>query len=311
VLRPISRCSSALLLVALTLIPKVAEAQACCAGAGVFTPGRLALHETALVGTELHASTVFGFYDEGGHYSGQASGEREYDFEEDIFAAVRVFRRGQVALLIPFEETSRREFSGASPTSAFGGGIGDVNLSVRYDFVLAGESRYVPGIAALAGLTAPTGRSPSSPSAGTFDVDATGTGAWQGNFGVALEQSFGHVLVNVSELLAWRAPFTESGIDEALAPQWVTLAGAGYVFNDDAAIALFGSYTLEGSASDNGVSLADSGRRALLVSLSGFYPVRDNLRLQASLFSNPPFSGPGAGQTATAGTTFTLIGSFR
>jgi len=191
-----------------------------------------------------------------------------------------------------------------------------MNLSARYDFIRAGESRIVPGIAALAGLTAPTGRPPSSPHAGTFAVDATGTGAWQGNFGLALEQSFGHWLVNVSELLAWRAPFTEPGtggapsVDEALAPQWITLAGGGYVWGNEAAVALFGSYTIEGSPSINGTAQPDSGRRAVLVSVSGIYPVRDNLRLQASLFANSPFSGFGAGQTATAGLTFTLIWSF-
>jgi len=42
-----------------------------------------------------------------------------------------------------------------------GGGIGDVNLSLRYDFLVAGQSHIVPGIAALVGLTAPTGRSPN------------------------------------------------------------------------------------------------------------------------------------------------------
>jgi hypothetical protein len=302
-------------------IARVARAQACCAGSGVLTPGRLALHEDVLVGTELHASAVLGSYDPGGSYAAQPSGNQEYDFEEDLFAAVRVFRRGQVALLIPFDETWRKEPdlmpSGVlTSASAFGGGIGDMNLSLRYDFLLAGESRFVPGIALLAGLTAPTGRPPSSPNAGTFAVDATGTGAWQGNFGLALEQTFGHWLFNVSELLAWRAPFTEPGtggapsIDEALAPQWITLAGGGYVFNNEAAVALFGSYSIEGNPSINGTTQTNGGKRALVLSVSGAYPVRENLRLQASLFSNPPFSGLGAGQTATAGLTFTLIWSW-
>jgi hypothetical protein len=313
--RPTFRTSSSRLFAALSvllvaIVPKVGHAQACCAGSGVLTPGRLALHEDALVGVQLHAGGVIGSYDPGGHYTAQSGGDREGDFEEDLFAAVRVLRRGQVALLIPFDETWRREPNGTVSESALGGGIGDMNLSVRYDFVLAGESRVVPGIAALAGLTAPTGRPPSSGSAGTFAVDATGLGAWQGNFGLALEQSFDHWLFDLSELLAWRAPFTEQGIDEALAPQWITLAGGGYVFDRGAAVALFGSYSLEGSPSVNGVSQPSSGRRVLLVSVSGFYPLRDNLRLQASLFMNPPISGFGAGQTATLGATFTFIWSF-
>jgi len=301
-------------LLAVSAVARVAHAQACCAGSGVLTPGRLALHEDALVGVELHAAGVLGSYDPGGHYAAQVAGTHEGDFEEDLFGAVRVFRRGQVALLIPFDETWRQEPNGTTSESAFGGGVGDMNLSLRYDFVLAGESRYVPGIAALAGITAPTGRPPSSPSAGTFAVDATGVGAWQGNFGLALEQTFGHWLVNVSELFAWRAPFTEAAdgqsIDEALAPQWITLAGGGYVWDSGVSLALFGSYTLEGSPSINGVSQPESGRRVLLLSLSGAYPLADNLRLQGSAFINPPISGFGAGQTATTGVTLTFIWSF-
>jgi hypothetical protein len=291
--------------------PGIARAQACCAASGVLTPGRLALHEDALVGTELHGSAVLGNYSEGGRYASEPAGSHEYDFEEDLFGAVRVLRHGQVALLVPFDETWRREpVFDAPPASALGGGIGDLNLSVRYDFLGAGESRFVPGIAALAGITAPTGRAPTSANAGTLAVNATGTGAWQGNFGLALEQSFGHWLFDLSELFAWRAPFSAQGIEEALAPQWVTLAGAGYAFDNEAGMALFASYTLEGAPSINGVSQADSAHRALLVSLSGFYPVTDRFRLQASCFANPPFSGPGNGQTATAGLTFTVIWSW-
>jgi hypothetical protein len=288
-------------------MPRVARAQACCAGSGALTPGRLALHEDALVGMQLHASAVLGEYDDSTRrYAGQPAGQSEYDFEEDLFAAVRLFKRAQVALLLPYVETRRQ----ANNAQGFGGGIGDMNLSARYDFIRAGESRYVPGIAALAGITAPTGRSPSSPNAFALDVFATGTGAWQGNFGLALEQAFGHWLVNATELFAWRAPFSARGVDEALAPQWTTLLGAGYVFSNDAALALYGSYTLEGSPTINGASLPNSSRSVALVGLSGVYPILERLRLQASLFLNPPLSGFGAGQTATTGVTFTVIWSW-
>ncbi len=304
-------CASALALTAVLGAPRRADAQACCAGSGLVTPGRLAPHEDALVGTELHGSVVMGSYDGTGHYAGQASGSGELDFEQDVFASIRFLRRAQAALLLPFVETWRREPGfGQPPQSAFGGGIGDANLSARYDFVVAGQSRYVPGIAALAGITAPTGRPPTATNAGTFAVDATGTGAWQGNFGLALEQAFGPWLVNATELFAWRAPFSAQGVDEALAPQWVTLAGVGYVLPNEMAFGLFGSYTIEGAPSINGVSYPDSGRRVTLISLTGIFPIFERLRLQASLLMNPPISGLGANQTATAGITFTVIGSW-
>jgi hypothetical protein len=268
------------------------------------------LHEDALVGTELHGSAVIGEYDDTpghvGQFHGQPGGQGELDFEEDLFGAVRLFERAQVALLLPFVETWRK----GNLAQATGGGIGDMNLSARYDFVRAGESRYVPGIAALAGVTAPTGLPPTSSQAGTLAVDATGTGAWQGNFGLALEQSFGHWLVNATEIFAWRAPFSAQGVEDALAPQWTTLAGVGYVFSNEAALAFFGSFTYEGSPAINGKVFPNGERDVTLFGLSGVYPACQHLRLQSSLFFNPPLSGFGAGQTAAVGLTFTVIWSW-
>jgi hypothetical protein len=293
-----------------------AGAQACCAGSGALTPGRLALHEDALVGTEIHAATVFGTYDDQANYLRNLPGSSEYDFEEDLFGAVRVLHHAQIALLLPLVET-RHAYENpvnAQTVSQLGGGVGDVNLSVRYDFLAAAQSRIVPGIAALAGLTAPTGRSPNQASP-PLGADATGAGAWQGNFGLALEQAFGPWLVNATELFAWRAPYSADHVEEALAPQWVTLLGLSYVFRSEVAIALSASYTVEGTASIknagmNWMPAAESARRIALVSVSGVYPLSDRCRLQGSYFLNPPFSGFGRNQNATTGLTFTFIWSW-
>jgi hypothetical protein len=304
-------------------IARHAGAQACCAGSGALTPGRLALHEDALVGVQLHAATVLGTYDDGASYARNPPGSSEYDFEEDLFGAVRVFHHAQIALLLPLVETRRTPAdasSNAGPTPGstigpqVGTGIGDINLSVRYDFLNSGASRYVPGIAALAGLTAPTGRSPNE-ARNVLAVDATGAGAWQGNFGLALEQSFGPWLLNATELFAWRAPYSAENVEEALAPQWVTLLGVGYVFWSEAAVALSASYTLEGTASIktagmNWTPAEASARRVALVSVSGVYPLSNRCRLQGSYFLNPPLSGFGRNQNATTGFTFTFIWSW-
>jgi hypothetical protein len=299
----------------LTFAPR-ASAQACCAGAGALTPGRLAVHEDALVGVQIRAATMLGSFDDGAHYNSVSAGDpanpyRENDFEEDIFGAIRVLRRGQVALLVPVVETYRH----AGGLNEFGGGIGDVNLSLRYDFLLAGQSRYVPGIALLAGVTAPSGtppdaQNPSKP----LGTDATGVGAWQGNVGLALEQTYGPWLFNATELFAWRAPRTANiaGISEteALAPQLVTLLGVAYTFDNDASVALFGSYTFEATATLDSGAAPDSARRALLLSVSGVYPLSDRLRLRASPFFNPPLSGTGQNQTATVGLTLGILWSW-
>ena len=288
-----------------SLLSARAGAQACCAGAGALTPGRLGLHEDALVGTQVHAATVLGSFDDGGHYTGTSPGSNELDFEEDLFAALRVFRRGQVALLVPFVETRRAE----TGITELGGGIGDLNLSGRYDFFLAGQSRVIPGVAVLAGVTAPTGTPPDKAHK-PLATDATGVGAWQANGGVAVEQIYGPWLLNVTQLVAWRAPRSVDGVDEALAPQWVTLVGGAYSFRNETSIALFGSYTVEGHAVVNGSAAPFSSRNVALVTLSGARPLSDSWRVQGGVFMNPPLSGLGRNQTSTAGFTFTLIWSW-
>ena len=290
-----------------------ARGQACCAGAGALTPGRLSMHEDALVGIQLRGATTLGLFDDGARYASVSSGNpadpyRENDFEEDIFGAVRVLRHGQVALLVPFVQTFRH----AQGLSELGGGLGDINLSARYDFFLAGQSRYIPGVALLGGVTAPTGSPPDAQDANKpLGTNATGVGAWQGNAGIALEQIYGPWLFNVTELVAWRASRTANigGVSESesLAPQLVTLLGAAYTFDNDASVALFGSYTLEGTATLNGAPAPDSARRVALVSVSGVYPLTDRLRLRASLFLNPPLSGLGQNQTATTGLTLGVL----
>jgi hypothetical protein len=73
-------------------------AQACCAGAGTVTPGRLALHEVALVGLQLKTAGELGAFDAQARYDGSPPGASELDLEQDVFAAVRVLNRAQVAM---------------------------------------------------------------------------------------------------------------------------------------------------------------------------------------------------------------------
>lgn len=123
-----------------------AWAQACCAGSGAVTPGRLAVHEDALVAVQQRAAHAFGSFDSNGHYATPAAGSSEQDFEQDLIGAWRVpvLDRMQLAAQLPFVETRRTTRGNAE----VGGGIGDANVSARYDFLYAGRDRYVPGIAA-------------------------------------------------------------------------------------------------------------------------------------------------------------------
>ncbi len=267
------------------LAPRVASAQACCAGSGALTPGRLAMHEEALVGAQLRAGDAYGSFDGRGHYGSNPNGTSEYDFEQDAFGAIRFLRHGQGALFVPFVET-RRQARGVG--SEFGGGIGDVNLAARWDFLDAGDSRVVPGIGALVGVTLPTGTAPEDAKPTPLNTHATGIGAVQGNVGLALEQSFGPWLVNATGIVAKRFPRTAQGVHSSLATQVTLLGGAAYAFPNDAALAAVISYAFEGDATIAGQTAEGSGRRLLRTSVSGVWPFSDRLRGTASFYFDPP-----------------------
>ena len=263
------------------------------------TPGRLALHEDALVGLQVKAGTVLGNYDPGGHYLPALAGDTELDLEQDLLAAIRVLGRGQLALLVPLVETRR-----ATPQlgAQFGGGPGDVNASARYDFVLAGEHRYVPGVALLAGVTLPTGRTPES-STPPLLADATGVGAFQINGALAAEQTFGPWLVNVTGLVAKR---TEHG-GETLGTLVTLLAAGAYTFPSDAAVGLSVAYAFEGDASRGAATVPDSFKSAWTVTASGLWPLGDLWRVLGGVSFNPPVDSFGHNQPAATGLALTGI----
>ncbi|MGA2448654.1 MAG: hypothetical protein ABTD50_08265 [Polyangiaceae bacterium] len=280
--------------------PRLSLAQACCAGGTAVTPGRLALHEDALVGLQVRAAAAVGSYDATGRYSRSPTGDSETDLEQDVFGAIRIAGRGQWALLVPIVETTR---STPQDGTHWGGGLGDVNASARYDFVQAGESRAVPGLALLGGLTLPTGRSPDAAVA-PLAVDATGVGAFQGSLAIALEQTFGPWLVNATAIAAKRLPHG----GETLGTQFTLLAAGAYTFSGDEALALSVSYSFEGNASSSdGSAIPSSSKRLTTITLAGLWPLTDTWRLQGGIFVDPPASGCASNQPAYTGLTATMI----
>ena len=275
-----------------------ARAQACCAGSGAVTPARLGVHDDAVVGVQVRGASVVGSFDPSGAYVGAPAGAHELDLEEDLYGAVRVLRRGQLGVLVPFVETYRA----TATRSETGGGFGDLNLSARYDLLRARESQWWPGVGLLAGITLPTGRSAES-AENPLATDATGLGAVQLNGGLALEQSFGPWSVGLSGLFAWRAPRTVNGATMALAPQLTALASLAYAWGSGFSLALVASFTGEGDATVRGAGVPNSSRRWTQVSAAFAWPVTDHLFLMGSVFFNPPIPGLGVNQTSTVGLT--------
>jgi hypothetical protein len=267
------------------------------------TPGRLELHDDAVVGVTDHTSAVVGSYDPNGNFVGSPASATEIDLEEDVIGTVRVLSKGQVTLLVPFVETYRSLLG----DSEFGGGVGDINLSARYDFTSAGQSRRIPGIALLLAVTLPTGRAPEQ-ARQTLGTDATGIGAFQGTGGIALEQTVDRFLFNLSAWVTQRAPRHVEGLSETLGLQVAGLAGVGYTLSNEWVVAGTVSYTGERDAVINGQRLADSGRSLTVASAVLALPIGENWRLQATVFDDLPFWG--RNQPSAVGVTVTLLRSW-
>ena len=287
-----------------------AEGQACCAGTGVVTPARLALHESALLGLQARMGSVLGSFDPERQYTRSPPHASELDLEQDLFGAVRLVERGQLALLIPFVET-RRETSGQSE---FGGGIGDVNLSMRYELTLAGASRSIPGVAVLGGITVPTGKPPDAADVGAQATGATGIGAYQFHIGIAVEQTFGPWLVSATGIVAQRTARTAgsgaNAVHQRLAPQWSALVAVAYTWPSDIAVALSASYLTEGNATINGSEVPGTGLRLVTLTFAGVLPLSDAWRVQSAVFANPPISQFGQNLVVDAGMSLTVIRSW-
>jgi len=299
------RVMAAAVLACAIFAPARALAQACCAGSGTVTPARLAMHEQALAGLTLRGAAVMGSYDPSGHYTKNPARASELDFEEDLFGAIKVLRRGQLAAFVPVVETRRA----AGGTTDFGGGLGDVNVGARYDFVNTGEYLGAPGVALLAGLTLPTGRAPESAS-GPLAADATGTGAVQTNFGVAFEQTIDDWLFSATTLVALRSPRDVRGVRERLGLQITELVAAAYSFSAEEAAGVVVSYTIEDEAVVGGLIAPMTARRIATISLVGVMGIADGWRVQGALAFDPPISGFGKNLPATTGLSISGIRAF-
>ena len=279
-----------------------AGAQACCAGSNAITPGRLGLHEDALVGLQLRAASLLGSYDPTGRYQAPAQGTSELSFEQQLVASLRFLQRGQLAVLVPFVET-RRSVVGRSE---LGGGLGDVNIGVRYDVLDARRSALVPGVALLAGITLPTGV-PVESADNPLATDATGIGALQANAGAAIEQVYGAWTASIAGLVAKRVARNVRGLEETLGVQWTLIAAGAYAFDSEMALAASATYSVEGDARIDGIAQPGTGRRLMTLGASMVFPLSDAVRFQGAGFVSPPGSSFGANQNALGGLSLMAV----
>ena len=114
-----------------------------------------------------------------GSYATSAAGTRDVGFEEDLFGALRL---GSHASGRAARRRSSRRRAPWPALSGFGGGLGDITASARFDVSNAGTRGLWPGLAILAGLAVPTGDAPDEAD-DPLATSGTGTGSYEGNLG--------------------------------------------------------------------------------------------------------------------------------
>lgn len=284
---------SALAVFGLAVAPAVAHAQACCTNTSVLFPVRVQRGDTAVLGLSVNGRGETGGYDTKGSWAGAPNGTRDVSFEQRILAAVRPWRDLQFSLGLPFVESYR-----ASPgISEGGGGIGDLMAGARYDFIDVQNANGLPGLAVLAGITAPTGTAVDQ-AHHLLATDATGQGAWQGSMGVASDYIIGErIVLELTGAVTGRLARKVGDVQEQLAPLFTAAFAAAYVFEELQVVALTLAYSAEPDATIDGHSIQGSARRTTTFGVFAAVPLPERFRLQATLGADVPVVGLGQGQT--------------
>jgi hypothetical protein len=307
--------AAAALLAAVVVLGRTAPAaaQACCAGGALVSPVRLAPPDDYAVGVQTRVRSDMGaFLPDGTYVASSVSSEQ--DVEQDLAASFRLARRAQVGIVLPYVETHRTE----PGVDEWGSGIGDVALNARYDFKLAAEMLYWPGFALLGGVVFPTGKAVGDGTNPTA-TDATGTGTFNASLGVDIEKVHGPLYGALNLWVTYSADSTGgtsmTPVTTSYPLQLTALAVAGYVFESEAAIALYVNFLERGDTTvkspiSNGPA-AGSGLRLTTVGGTGLVPVAVDWRVSASLYTDVLASSFGRNEQAGVGGSVSLVRAWR
>lgn len=285
-------------------MPRSAAAQACCAGASVLGVGRLAPHEDGIAGVSVRATLFHGSMSRDGTYAASPPGTTEVTFEQTLLGTWRVLDHGQLTAIVPFVETYRT-VPGIAET---GGGLGDVSLAARYDFVEPGASRDWPGVALTWSITLPTGVTPEAAES-PLATAATGTGAVVANGQIVLERTFGDALVQLAGGAEWRSPREVSGLHTQRGPALNASGALGYSFSFGLVAALTAAYRAELDARYEGAPVSGSGRELLRAGVSAGYAISDDWRVQGAVSADVPVAPVSRNEPVGTSLSLTLLRS--
>jgi hypothetical protein len=205
------------------LAPKV-EAAACCLSSSAFGIGRLASWENMAFIAGGSAAPVSGRWDGTGVWRPNATDYSEAEWRANIAALVALHPRLQIAGLMPYVMTTKS----SAGLSEGAGGLGDSQLSLRYEPVYQGESSFLPEIALTAGLLMPFGRTAIA-SQTVLGSDVTGRGAWVPSVAATFEWAHDFWFAQVAGGVTLPLPMAGAvaGQHQQYGPGWQATAAGG------------------------------------------------------------------------------------
>jgi hypothetical protein len=264
------------LLVAVVHVPRIARAQACCAGASTFGTARLDETESASVGFSLRGSVVAGAFDVAGRYRSSEAGTQEAGLEAAVVALRRLGTGTQLAVTVPLVATYRS----VAGLSDLGAGLGDLQLALRWDVLPPGASARVPGIAWTLSTTFPTGVAPERAHQ-PLAADATGLGAATVAGSVTLEMPFEQLILQAGAGGRLAASRRVDGHEARAGPEVFGSASVGWAFRSGGGVALGLQHRADGESMFDGERVPASGRDSTTLGLTAGAALTPRWRWQA------------------------------
>lgn len=278
-MQPSTRHRLALLLaLAATLAAGRAEAAACCMSASVVGTGRLVVWEDAAAGLATSWSHGAGRYDTTGRFRPFDARLLEDELRVEGWAIVRLAERWQASARVPWVTGVRASTDGST---ALGTGLGDVSVAARWDAVMLGEYEWVPGLAVLAQVLAPTGRRPEQ-ATDALGASATGRGAWGLSLGVAAEVTKLPWFVRLDVAGVYTAPFTraDTGRVQSFGPGLqLGLSGGRELLSERLVLALSLRFEHEFALAMAGAPVPDSESTGLTAALTASFKLTSHWML--------------------------------
>jgi len=196
-----------------------------------------------------------GVFNSDGHYDSLPSGDKKYQYQEQLFMQYGITDRLEVDGQMVYQEN----YAKVSGDSVHSDGLGDSYLFLRY--CLKEESDWMPHIAGLFQLKAPTGKfqHEDPDKLGTDLMGAgSGGGSWDQGLGIILTKHFKPFLLHADAVYSFSQPVEVNDTKTRYANYLNLDAGLEYFLPKGFNLMLEANGFLQGDMKESGVKTPDS-----------------------------------------------------